>query len=76
MDIANNVATWRDQAGNIIASIDLDNEGNENVAFRYDEATRTSRSVTTRQRGCSLPRRRTTVVSWQPHRPSTSPRES
>ncbi|CAB0648781.1 hypothetical protein CIP107561_01222 [Corynebacterium diphtheriae] len=40
VDIANNVATWRDQAGNIIASIDLDNEGNENVAFRYDEATR------------------------------------
>lgn len=40
VDIANNVATWRDQAGNSIASIDLDNEGNENVAFRYDEATR------------------------------------
>lgn len=40
VDIANNVATWRDQAGNSIASIDLDNEGNENVAFRYDEDVR------------------------------------
>ena len=39
VDIANNVATWRDQVGNVIASIDLDNGGNENVVFRYDEAT-------------------------------------
>ncbi len=38
VDIANNVATWRDQTGNIIASIDLDNKDNENVVFRYDEA--------------------------------------
>lgn len=41
VNIANNVASWRDQAGNTMASIDLDNEGNQDTEFRYDEATQT-----------------------------------
>jgi hypothetical protein len=41
VNITDNVASWRDQAGNTIASINLDNEGNQDTKFRYDEATQT-----------------------------------
>lgn len=41
VSIVDNVATWRDQAGNTIAEIDLDDENNPDTEFRYDEATQT-----------------------------------
>lgn len=41
VSIVNNVASWYDEAGNLIASIDLSNESDEAITFVYDEAEQT-----------------------------------
>lgn len=41
VNITDDVALWRDENGAVIASIELDNKGNQNITFRFDEETQT-----------------------------------
>lgn len=41
VNITDDVALWSDENGAVIASIELDNRGNESITFRFDEETQT-----------------------------------